>query len=101
MDAMHGFVIDRLAGWRGLVGPAALALVLAARAAYAAGSCGPAAPPQVTLTPVFGAPVIDTALDIAALQGIARGSASLHREFGLLIGLTTTQLIGRFEEVVE
>jgi hypothetical protein len=101
MDAMRAALISQPAGWRRLIGPAALAAALSVPAAHAAGSCDMAAPPQVTLAPVFGAPVIDVSLGLAALQGLARRSASLHRELGLLLGLTTTQLVGSFEDTVE
>jgi hypothetical protein len=101
-DPMNRRLIDRLAGWRGLAGPAVLAVALAVPAARAAGGCDIApSPPAVTLVPVFDVPVTDISLDLAALQRTARGSASPHREFSLLLGLTTVQQVGSYQEEIE
>jgi len=101
MADMQRLPIDRRAGWRGLVGPAALAVALAAPAAHAAGSCDGSAPPEVTLAPTFAAPVIDLSLDLAALSATARDSGSQHRGPSLLLGLTTSRLVSSFEDELE
>ena len=79
---------------RGALG--VLALVLAGlSAAHAATGCGSAPAPQVTLTRLSAPPVIDTALDLAALQAVARTDAA-HAS-SLLLGLTSWEATGRYQ----
>ncbi len=89
-----------LAGRYAAAGLMALAAALAAPGARGA-TCDTLSTPQITLIPVFAEPVVDISLDLAGLQASSRQSDSRHGELNQLLGLTTTQPIHGFEEVIE
>ena len=55
-----------------------------------------APPPQVTLTPTFAEPVLDTTLDLAALQRLPRSGTPSPRDSSHLLGLTSYEAVGSF-----
>jgi hypothetical protein len=83
------------AGWRATV---VLGVMVAAPTARGA-TCDTLSAPQIVLVPVFTEPTLDTSLDLAGLQASSRNGEV--RPVGHLLGLTTTKMVGSFEEVVE